>query len=144
MTFWTLIRRSLWFHARAHLGVVAGAAIGSAALVGALVVGDSVKGTLRKRALERVGGAEYVLNGQDRLFSDATNTWSGAFDDSYALALHVLAVGSSGAGSHRANQVHVYGVNSDFFEFSPAPTNIAIAADGVLLNQELATQLGVK
>ena len=26
MTFWTLIRRSLRFHARAHLGVVLGAA----------------------------------------------------------------------------------------------------------------------
>src|SRR5258706_15177521 len=78
------------------------------------------------------------------MIEDETNAVSGACDDSYALALHVLAVGSSGAGSHRANQVHGYGVNSDFFEFSPAPTNIAIAADGVLLNQELATQLGVK
>ena len=41
MTFGTLIRRSLRFHARAHLGVVLGAAVGSAALVGALVVGSS-------------------------------------------------------------------------------------------------------
>ena len=33
MTLWTLIRRSLCFHARAHLGVVLGAAVGSAALI---------------------------------------------------------------------------------------------------------------
>jgi len=32
MTFWQLIRRNLSYHARAHLGVVLGAAIGSAAV----------------------------------------------------------------------------------------------------------------
>ena len=55
MTFWTLIRRSLRFHARAHLGVVLGAAIGSAALIGALVVGDSVRESLTNMALRRLG-----------------------------------------------------------------------------------------
>ena len=55
MTFWTLIRRSLRFHARAHLGVVLGAAIGSAALIGALVVGDSVRESLTDMALRRLG-----------------------------------------------------------------------------------------
>ena len=79
MTHRTLIRRSLRFHARSHLGVVLGAAIGSAALIGALVVGDSVRDSLRKRALERVGTAQYLLEGRDRVFSDSTNTWAGAF-----------------------------------------------------------------
>src|SRR5713226_6406908 len=54
MTIWTLIRRSLRFHARAHIGVVLGAAVGSAALVGALVVGDSVRGSLRERGAPRM------------------------------------------------------------------------------------------
>src|ERR1035441_8330832 len=49
MTFWKLIRRNLSFHARAHFGVVLGAAIGSAALIGALVVGDSVREILHLR-----------------------------------------------------------------------------------------------
>ena len=39
MTFGTLIRRSLRFHWRSHLGVVIGAVIRSAALIGALIVG---------------------------------------------------------------------------------------------------------
>ena len=39
----TLIVRSLRFHWRGHLGVLLGAAVGSAALIGALVVGDSLK-----------------------------------------------------------------------------------------------------
>ena len=69
MTLRTLIRRSLRHHWRAHLGVVLGAAIGSAALIGALVVGDSVKGSLRERVLERFGNVSVVLKTDDRLFA---------------------------------------------------------------------------
>src|SRR5436309_7368554 len=68
MTSWTLIRRSLRFHARAHFGVVLGAAIGSAALVGALVVGDSLRGSLKQMALSRLGRVSFALNTKDRLF----------------------------------------------------------------------------
>ena len=68
MTFRTLIRRSLRFHWRSHAGVVIGAAIGSAALVGALVVGDSVKGSLRAKALERLAGTWIAMETGDRFF----------------------------------------------------------------------------
>ena len=64
----TLVWNSLRYRARAHLGVVLGATIGSAALIGALIVGDSVRETLRERALERLGGAELVLDTRDRFF----------------------------------------------------------------------------
>src|ERR1039457_6960215 len=74
MTFWTLIRRSLRFHARAHLGVVLGAAIGSAALIGALIVGDSVRGSLRDRALGRLRGVEYAMSTGDRFFLQSLGT----------------------------------------------------------------------
>ena len=70
MTFRTLIRRSLRFHWRSHLGVVLGAAIGSAALIGALVVGDSVKGSLRERNLERLGHGAWLLFSADRFFNE--------------------------------------------------------------------------
>ena len=66
----TLVKRSLRFHWRSHLGVVIGAAIGSAALIGALIVGDSVKGSLRERALERLGNGALLLHTPERRFAD--------------------------------------------------------------------------
>ena len=143
MTFWTLIRRSLRFHARAHLGVVLGAAIGSAALIGALIVGDSLRGSLRQRALDRIGKAQYLLESRDRLFTDSTNTWTGAFGDAYALGLHVPAIASARQGAARANQVNLYGVQPGFWGFSEAETDIHIETNGVMLNEPLAAQLGV-
>ena len=70
MTLRTLIGRSLRFHWRSHLGVVLGAAIGSAALIGALVVGDSVKGSLQERNLERLGHGSWLLFTSDRFFRE--------------------------------------------------------------------------
>ena len=68
MTLRTLIGRSLRFHWRGQVGVVLGAAIGSAALIGALVVGDSVRQSLRDLALQRLGGIDFAMDTGDRLF----------------------------------------------------------------------------
>src|SRR5206468_7686455 len=68
MTLWTLVLRSLRFHARAHLGALLGATVGSAVLIGALVVGDSVRGSLREMALARLGKVQIALAANDRFF----------------------------------------------------------------------------
>jgi putative ABC transport system permease protein len=70
MTFWTLIFRSLRFHARSHLGTLLGAAIGSAVLIGALVVGDSVRESLRERVWMRLGRVKWAMNSGDRFFRE--------------------------------------------------------------------------
>src|SRR5438105_8890972 len=69
MTLRALILRSLRFHARSHLGVLIGAAIASAVLTGALLVGDSMRQSLRQRALGRLGPVHFALAPQDRFFS---------------------------------------------------------------------------
>ena len=74
MTFRTLITRSLRFHWRAHLGVLLGAAVGSAALIGALVVGDSVRLSLRELALQRLGNVEFAMDTGDRYFRSGMDT----------------------------------------------------------------------
>ena len=50
-----LVRRGLRHYRRTHLGVIAGCAVSAAVLVGALFVGDSVRGTLERIALARLG-----------------------------------------------------------------------------------------
>ncbi len=130
MTFWTLIRRSLRFHARTHLGVVLGAAIGSAALIGALIVGDSVRGSLRERALSRLGGIEFAMSTGDRFFLADLTSRLGYKDISAAVALNgtkairfgnvtfgrtaALQLAGTAArqdGRDRANEVSVFGVD---------------------------------
>src|SRR5689334_6639880 len=68
MTFGTLIARNLRFHARSHFGTLLGVTVGSAILIGALAVGDSVRGSLREMALARLGNTEFALASVDRFF----------------------------------------------------------------------------
>jgi putative ABC transport system permease protein len=151
MTIWTLIKRSFQFHARAHFGVCLGAAIGSAALVGALVVGDSVRESLRQQALSRIGNSWFALAPSDRLFTSALAQQSPASSSAKRIAhcgptatlLRLPGIGSVPGGDARANQVQVFGVVNDSWNFlSLGPTNLPPGT--VWLNQILADQLGVR
>src|SRR5207244_2553682 len=68
MTYRTLALRSLIFYARSHLAVLLGAAVGTAVLLGALVVGDSVRSSLRQFAFARLGKTQLALAANDRFF----------------------------------------------------------------------------
>ena len=128
----TLIRRSLRFYARAHLGVVLGAAIGSAALIGALLVGDSVRETLRQRAVARLGPFHFALYAPDRLlwsdwpimggppFQPGGRVWVPDGAQTSALLLPGLAARPD--GSARANRVNVIGVD-DLWPFGTDPAH---------------------
>ena len=70
MTLFGIVVRNLRYYWRQHLGVVVGAALCSMVLVGALMVGDSVKATLRRLADERIGKADVALLATDGFFRE--------------------------------------------------------------------------
>ena len=149
----TLIKRSLRFHWRSHLGVVIGAAIGSAALIGALIVGDSVKGSLRERALERLGLVDHALTTSDRFVGErltanihAMLTNGSGFQSGGRLSavIDVLGTATVPSGERRANLIHVIGLPSDGAELIGIQAVTNLHQNEVLLNQQLAAQLGVK
>ncbi len=146
MTSWTFILRSLRFHARAHLGALVGAAVGSAALVGALVVGDSVRGSLRDLALARLGRADTALASGDRLFRAQLADDIHLSDKSLSAAvLQLPGMAVSEDGSARANRVQILGVDGKFWQLAIQPPAFGeLSADDVALNEALADQLRVK
>jgi putative ABC transport system permease protein len=170
MTFRTLIRRSLRFHWRSHLGVVLGAAIGSAALIGALVVGDSVKGSLQESALHRLGGVSLAMSTGDRFFTEGLYQWSKLNAEMQFMAPGVAPLstnlpnvswkelssefvrapvlqlqGSSWKvdGTGRANKVQLLGVDPVFFQ-SRSTNEPLVQVGEVWINQALASQLQAK
>lgn len=146
MTTATLILRSLRHHARAHLGVLLGAVVGSAVLVGALLVGDSVRGSLRELALARLGRTELAIASNDRLFRDQLAAdLQPALSVPVAPGLLLPGTASSDGGAARANHVQVLGVEAWFWQLAgQAPPFTTISDERVVLNQPLAEQLRVK
>lgn len=142
MTLWTLAAAGLRHHWRAHVGVVLGAAAGCTVLVGALLVGSSVKQSLRTLAGERLGHVTWALSGRDRFFREEL-----AADMEQALAAPVAPVlqlsGKAGRsdGSASANRVVVLGADKRFAELGLDGALPVPGPGEVVLNERLARQL---
>ena len=150
MTFWTLIVRGLRFHAREHLGATLGTAIGGAALIGALIVGDSARLSLRERALRRVGEVHSVLTADGGLFRAElageieAGLKSAGGGGMAAPVLRLPAMAARSDGTARANTTRVFGVPAGFAGLARARVFEKLAPGSVLLNEALARQLAVQ
>ena len=135
MTALTLILSSARHYWRTHLGVVLGTALATLVLTGSLLVGDSVKATLKRQALARVGQAQSAFTGGDRFFREALAD--------AAPVLLTRATVAKADGSARVNTAQILGVDQRFWKLSPSGAGIALPDDGIALNSRLATQLAV-
>lgn len=91
----TLIIRSFWFHSRGNFAVLLGVAIGAAVLTGALLVGDSLRGSLRDRALRGLGWVDAAMI-SPRFFRPPARNYPMA--DSVERAITLQATLKSGTG----------------------------------------------
>ena len=144
----TLIRASLSHYRGLHALVVAGVAVAVSVLAGALLVGSSVRASLRDLASSRLGATELVVatttSFRDALAADLR----GRADAGIAAAAPILAV--AGTVTHEdsrrtAARVQVFGIDDRFLEFhgrgSGAPTG-RDAWMSVALAQELGAAAG--
>ena len=61
MTLTRMVLASLRYHWRMHLAVCCGVVVATAVLTGSLLVGDSMRGSLRDLTLDRLGRVDSVL-----------------------------------------------------------------------------------
>ena len=117
-----VIRRSLWFYRRTHAGVIGAAAVATAVLTGALLVGDSVTGTLREVAHLRLGDTTLAMASGDRFFrAELGPQIAGKLDTAVASVLQVSATATVGGDDSgpRARGVTVLGVTEEFWKLWP-------------------------
>jgi ABC-type lipoprotein release transport system permease subunit len=136
MTFTRLLWRNLLYHRRGNLAVLLGVAIGTAVLVGALLVGDSLRGSLRGLALRRLGWVDEALVVPRFFREDLAKELQDAGAAERVCPALVLR-GSVGS----ASKVAIYGVDARFLpegDWLPAPGS---ADEVVFLNGPLARAL---
>ncbi|KPK77354.1 MAG: hypothetical protein AMJ79_03490 [Phycisphaerae bacterium SM23_30] len=146
MTFGKLIFQNLRYYWRTHLGVMLGAALSTAILTGALLIGDSVSYSLNRQALARLGETQLALVGQDRFFrSKLAGELADKLQTAVApvLQLNGLLINRDTEKTARSNQVQVLGVDKRFWELADGKP-ITIDNDQVILNEPLAAQLKVE
>ena len=143
---WTdLLRRSLTYYWRTNIAVVAGIATAVAVLAGALLVGDSVRGSLRDLVTERLGRTDRVVVSaeffRERLADDLRSTEP--FNASFSGAAPLIAlpgfVSNPGSG-RRVGEVRVYGVDDRFWQFHNLRPRLLEPGDA-LVSRALASEL---
>ena len=137
----TLGLRSLGYYWRSNLAVVAGFATATAVLAGALAVGDSVRESLARSALRRLGRATHAVE-STRFFREELAAEVGERLDGNGaplIALHGLAADPS--SGRRAGDVLVYGVDARFWSLHALP-DVDLKGREALLSEALWSELG--
>src|SRR5687767_12485510 len=153
MNLHRIITRSLRHHWRIHAAVALGVAAATAVLAGALLVGDSVRGSVRHLVLDRLGKIDEVLV-VDRFVREELAADMAAHRDFAAMkakAVPAILFPSASVQTDSASEkrlaagVLVIGSNADFWDLSSsAQPAKAPAAGEVVINAPLAEELGAK
>ena len=122
-----------------------GVAVGTAVLSGALLVGDSVRGSLRDLTLDRLGAIDHALVTDRYVRENLAEDLAAATNFAYGFeqaAPAVLIRGSVEAASsgERASRVNIHGIDERFASFFSEPLPLAGARE-VVLNQSLAREV---
>jgi putative ABC transport system permease protein len=135
MRLCTMLFRNLTWFWRTNLAVVAGMTIAISVLAGALLVGDSIRESLERLALSRLGNADHVVT--------ATHLFREELASRLAPACPLIALEGTvtdTTSGHTARPVLIYGVDRRFWAFQQAPGNAAAGSDA-FLTRSLATRL---
>jgi putative ABC transport system permease protein len=149
MTLKRLRLRNLLFHWRGNLAVFLGVVVGTAVLSGALLVGDSLRGSLRERTLQQLGWVEQALIAP-RFFRQGLAgdlAVSGAAERVCPVimlqgTIVVRAKGNEGAIRRQMRGVTVLGVESSFWSAFGMDGKLG-EGDKVTLNSVLGKRLDV-
>ncbi|MBL8799838.1 MAG: ABC transporter permease [Planctomycetia bacterium] len=147
-----LLRSNVRFHWRANLAVCLGVAVGTVVLTGALLVGDSLRGSLRALSEQRLGWVDQALI-VGRFFRQELASELRQQQAAAGIAPVVMLQGAATAenanraAARRAGRVTVLGVEDSFWlggEAGEADPFWKSTAREVVLNQALADELHVQ
>lgn len=114
-----LISRSLRHFWRTNIAVALGAAVGTAVLCGALLVGDSMRASLREAALGRLGRIDYAVQSPRFFRSKLAGELADPIDDLRTAPLvTVRGAATQDKTKARAGGINVYGVDARFWKFA--------------------------
>src|SRR5947207_2305409 len=150
MTNGRLILASLFHHWRVQASVAMGVAAATAVLTGALIIGDSVRGSLRHLVLDRLGKIDQLLV-LDRFFRQELATELGQNRKEAQVVPAILfpaaMVQSEGEqGKRLAAGVFVIGSDESFWQLEhekQGPKNAPKRGE-IVINAPLAEELSVK
>ncbi|RPH99161.1 MAG: ABC transporter permease [Calditrichaeota bacterium] len=138
--------RSLKFYRRTHWGLMLGSAVSTAVLIGALVIGDSVKYSLKKIALERLGHTDYTVESGDRYFRAlVASELAARLQTPIAALIKVRGLVVAPNGIERVNNVQILGVDEEFGRMCDEQELYRqLGSNEIFINERLARKINAQ
>ena len=145
MSIYKLILKSVWFFRKLNLTIILGIALSTAILVGALIIGDSVKYSLQQITVQRLGKTSQVITVGERLFrQQIANELAEKSGAETAALLRANGFVVINGGDLRVNQLAVWGVDLWMGNFASYPEAFQLSNNEVAINENLASLSGLK
>ncbi|HAQ21044.1 MAG TPA: hypothetical protein DCR40_17695 [Prolixibacteraceae bacterium] len=145
MSITKLILKSAWHYRKLNLTIIFGIALSTAILVGALIIGDSVKYSLQQITVQRLGKTSQVITAGERLFGQQLAMELAAKTGTQTAALlRANGFGVIDGGELRINQLAVWGVDATIGNFASYPELFQLQNNEVAINENLASLSGLK
>jgi hypothetical protein len=139
-----MTRASLWHYRYLQLLVAAGVAVAVAVLAGALLVGASVRASLRDLVLQRLGAADLVVSTATSFNGRLGAAMAVAAPDTVSQTASLIAV--PGTVTHAESgrvmaHVQIYGVDDSFWGFHGVPS-VPLTGREAAVSESLAAEVG--
>ena len=144
----TLLSRNLIYFWRSNVAVVLGVATAVAVLAGALLVGDSVRGSLRDLFVQRLGKTDEVIASTSLFREKLADQFQAdsRFGEGFSGACPLIVLSGlviDEKSGRRASSVQVYGVDDRFWSYHGLANEVKAPTDReALLSPDLASELG--
>lgn len=156
----SLIRSTLRYRFGVTAAIILGVATATSVITGALLVGDSMRGSLRGLTLERLGKIQSVL-APGTFFPIQSVRWTEGLSGDAGEPLRISSVILFPGGSverkievqgeainrtRRIGGVQILGIDDSFWDFDVTgiQPGVSLNGDQVILNQSAADELGVE
>ncbi|MDC0584458.1 ABC transporter permease [Bacteroidales bacterium] len=144
MTFFKLIIQSFRFYFKTNFIAALGVVVASSVIIGALIVGDSVKFSLNQAVHYRLGNIEYALTYGDKFFTTTLSDKLNEHQIVNAPCLYTTATMVTGGGKKRLNKVQVWGVNHYFNDATGYSGSFdSLQNNEIIIGRNLAEKLGL-
>ncbi|MEN8118348.1 MAG: ABC transporter permease, partial [Bacteroidota bacterium] len=145
MTRLNFIIKSFLHYIKANLLVALGVAISTMVLTGSLIIGDSVRHSLKQATFYRLGETTHSVSVVERYFRQEMAVEIEAdnhgIEATPVLLLEGMAV--AGGGQKRVNKIQVVGIGSDFYEISNKSFISKLENNEIAVSKNLAERLQV-
>ncbi|MFW5832384.1 MAG: ABC transporter permease, partial [Prolixibacteraceae bacterium] len=145
MTKLKYILKTFFHYFKANLLVALGVMVSTMVLTGSLIIGDSVRYSLKQAAFYRLGETTHLVAVAERYFRHeiAAEIENDNPEIKAAPLLLLEGVAVAAGGQQRVNRVQIVGVDEDFDFFARSEIYSQLESREILLSRNLAEKLNV-